>query len=95
VAASLVYLVVLAWANAWLSARGSASGWRAPRLSSAMAAFYYHYFSTETRALRSLLAVARCTCLSARLLDVDAAPDARARTGTALIPALIAASLAR
>ena len=95
-AAIPAYLVALMWANAWFS-----GGW--VRIDQASAKlqevrwlpFYYHYYTTETHALRSLLAVV------AMYLPVGIGywlwtlrPGRVRAGGSALIPALIAAPLA-
>ena len=57
-AAIPVYLVALMWANAWFSARWiGVDAARANLEEVRWLPFYYHYFTTETHALRSLLAV--------------------------------------
>ena len=92
-AAIPVYLVVLTWANAWFNARWLGIGQRA-KLDGVRWLPSYHYFSTETRALRSLIAVA------AMYLPVGLGywmwtlrPTPAPAQGSALIPALVAASL--
>ncbi len=95
-AAIPVYLVALMWANAWFSARWIGVG-QAPAKWAEVRwlPFYYHYFTTEAQALRSLLAV------SAMYVPVGIGcwlwtlRRAGAPTGgSALIPALFAAPLA-
>ena len=95
-AAIPVYLVALMWANAWFSARwvgvGQASAkWENVR----WLPFYYHYFTTETHALRSLLAVVAMYVPVGIGCWMWTLRPAHARAGgSVLIPALIAAPLA-
>ncbi len=96
VLAAPVYLLALMWANAWFSA-----GWVGVEKVQAKVAdlhwlpFYYHYFSTETRALRSLLAeVAMYVPIGVGYWLWTLRPaNSRAR-GSAVVPALVAALLA-
>ncbi len=95
-AAIPLYLVVLIWANAWFSAHWLGVGPAHAKLDGVhWLPFYYHYFSTETHALRSLLAVAAMYLpvgFGYWMWTLRATPAAA--HGSALIPALIAASLA-
>ena len=95
-AAIPVYLVVLIWANAWFGAHWLGVGPARAKLDGVhWLPFYYHYFSTETHALRSLLAVAAMYLpvgFGYWMWTLRATPAAA--HGSALIPALIAASLA-
>jgi VanZ family protein len=91
-----IYVVALMWANAWFTARWLGVEAASTNLDKVRwLPFYYHYYTTETHALRSLLA-----CI-AMYLPVGLAywlwTLRRSRVpgqGNAMVPALLAAPLA-
>jgi VanZ family protein len=93
--AAPVYVVALAWANRWFTARWTG-------LDAALAnlrdvrwlPFYYHYYTTETHALQSLLAVLAMYLPVGVGYSIATARDAAARRSNAVVPAVIAAVLA-
>ena len=94
--ASPIYLAALMWANAWFGAR-----WVGMEQARAVLdgvrwlPFYYHYFTTETHALRSLLAEVAMYLPVGIAYWIWTLRRARAHVaGSVLIPALVAALLA-
>jgi VanZ family protein len=95
VLAALPYLVVLVALNGWFAGAWTGPAAAVERVGDiSFLPFYYHYFTTESTALHSLLRIAAVYVPIGVGYWMWHAGAARARSGNPWIPALLAAALA-